>query len=161
MGACEAARERGQSPQVQVQQEDDRFTAAVAASGLSAERFTMSGARFGGVVEYPTTNGPERYLKISMRRGQLRDGELWALFGDDARKTLTLPSMELTGDVVLHVTRLEARILGIKVVFTPDFPPPLLLPYMVVTDLKVDRPLAQAGTITIDGLRNHFGPNTG
>nr|WP_033299418.1 DUF6114 domain-containing protein [Nocardiopsis gilva] len=161
VGACEAARERGESPDVQVRQGDDRFTAAVAESGLSAERFTMSGARFDGVVEYPTTNGPERYLKISMSRGQLRDGELWALFGEDARKTLTLPSMELSGDVVLHVTRLEARILGIKVVFTPDFPPPLLLPYMVVTDLKVDRPLAQAGTITIDGLRNHFGPNTG
>ncbi|WP_017626289.1 DUF6114 domain-containing protein [Nocardiopsis chromatogenes] len=153
--ACEAADEEGTAPEVRVEQGDDRFTASNAESGLTADSLTMRGAWFGGVVEYPASDGPERYLRIVMREGDVTGGELWWRHGG-GRASLALPEMNLAGrdgsTVVLHVQRMTVRILGIKLTFTPDFPPPLLLPYMVVTDVDVSRPVAEAAHLSVDGL---------
>jgi hypothetical protein len=68
--------------------------------------------------------------------------------------SLGLPTMEMNGDVQMHITRMHVRILGIPLTFTPDFPPPLLLPYMIVTDVDVDSPLASTDTMIIPGLNS-------
>ncbi|MDA2803799.1 DUF6114 domain-containing protein [Nocardiopsis suaedae] len=153
--ACEAADEEGTAPEVRVEQGEDRFTASNAESGLTADSLTMRGAWFGGVVEYPASDGPERYLRIVMREGDVTGGELWWRHAG-GRASLALPEMNLAGrdgsTVVLHVQRMTVRILGIKLTFTPDFPPPLLLPYMVVTDVDVSRPVAEAAHLSVDGL---------
>ncbi|GAB3210435.1 DUF6114 domain-containing protein [Marinactinospora thermotolerans] len=154
--ACEAARERGEVPDFTVHEGDGRFIAHTAPSGLSADRLTMSGAAFGGVVEYPTTDGPRRYLKLTMDEGVFTGAEKWFEEGT-VRSTLDIPSMTMEGDVVLHVTRMEVRLLGIPLTFTPDFPPPLLLPYMIVTDVDVEHPLAEADSIVIDGFAQSVG----
>jgi hypothetical protein len=113
----------------------------------------MSGASYDGVVECPTADGPRRYLKLSMSRADFTDAELW--FEDaGARMSLGLPTMEMNGDVQMHITRMHVRILGIPLTFTPDFPPPLLLPYMIVTDVDVDSPLASTDTMIIPGLNS-------
>ncbi|WP_017540035.1 DUF6114 domain-containing protein [Nocardiopsis halophila] len=153
--ACEAAEEQDSAPEVHVEEGDGRFTASNTESGLTADTLTMRGAWFGGVVEYPATDGPERYLRIVMREGDVDGGELWWMHGSN-RASLSLPEMNLAGgdgsSVVLHVQRMTVRILGIKLTFTPDFPPPLLLPYMVVTDVDVSRPVADAAHLSVDGL---------
>lgn len=153
--ACEAAEEQDSAPEVHVEEGDGRFTASNAESGLTADTLTMRGAWFGGVVEYPATDGPERYLRIVMREGDVDGGELWWMHGSN-RASLALPEMNLAGgdgtSVVLHVQRMTVRILGIKLTFTPDFPPPLLLPYMVVTDVDVSRPVADAAHLSVGGL---------
>ncbi|WP_046470416.1 hypothetical protein [Allosalinactinospora lopnorensis] len=86
-----------------------------------------------------------------MDESEFTGAEQWYQRGG-ATTTLGLPDMTMSGDVVLHVTHMKARILGIPLTFTPDFPPPLLLPSMVVTDLEVKRPLAEADEVRIDGL---------
>ncbi|MDA2814344.1 DUF6114 domain-containing protein [Nocardiopsis sp. RSe5-2] len=153
--ACKAADEEGSAPEVRVEQGDDRFTASNAESGLTADSLTMRGAWFGGVVEYPASDGPERYLRIVMSEGDVTGGELWWKHAG-GRASLALPEMNLAGrdgsSVVLHVQRMTVRILGIRLTFTPDFPPPLLLPYMVVTDVDVSRPVADAAHLSVDGL---------
>jgi hypothetical protein len=157
--ACEAARRDGDLPDVDVRDAETPWTAAVAESTLTADTLTMRGARFDGVVEYPTTDGPERYLRLSMDEAVLDQAELLAAEGE-GRIGLGLPDLTMTGGVVLHVTRMQVRLplIPIDLVFTPDFPPPLLLPTMVVTDLEVTQPLTQADRMEIGALDERVTP---
>ncbi len=154
--ACEAAQEEGSLPDVLVAEEYDCFPGSVRTSGLSADRLTMSGARYDGIVECPTRDGARRYIRLSMSRADFSGAELW--FEDaGTRMSLGLPTMVMDGDVQMHVTRMHVRILGIPLTFTPDFPPPLLLPYMIVTDVDVDDPVASTGVMNIPSLNGRYG----
>ncbi|MFD3685484.1 DUF6114 domain-containing protein [Nocardiopsis sp. NPDC058631] len=154
--ACRAAQEAGELPEVRVDGDDDCFQGSVRTSGLTADTLTMRGARYDGVVECPTADGARRYIRLSMSQADVVDGELW--FEDaGTRMSLGLPTMNLTGDVRLHVTRMHVRILGIPLTFTPDFPPPLLLPFMIVTDVEVDSPMAGTDIMTIPDLNGQYG----
>ncbi|OLT28868.1 hypothetical protein BJF83_13890 [Nocardiopsis sp. CNR-923] len=153
--ACEAADEEGGLPEVPVDQDHACFRGSVRTSGLTADRLTMRGASFGGVVECPTDDGPRRYLRLTMRGADLRDAELW--FEDaGVRMSLALPTLVMDGDVEMHVTRMHVRVLGIPLTFTPDFPPPLLLPYMIVTDVDVASPMAGTDTMSIPGFDGRY-----
>ncbi|MBR8741171.1 DUF6114 domain-containing protein [Nocardiopsis sp. MG754419] len=153
--ACRAARDQGAYPEVGVAQGDGCFRGSVRDSGLTADGLTMFGARYEGVVECPTVDGPRRYLRLTMDRTHLTGGELWF---DDAgsRRSLGLPTMDLEGDVELHVTSMRLRLLGIPLTFTPDFPPPLLLPIMHVTDVDVGEPMASTDRMVIPDLDGRF-----
>ena len=154
--ACQAAEEEDAYPEVVVDSEYDCFRGSVRDSGLTADSLTMFGARYQGVVECPTADGPRRYLRITMSRSDLNEGELWF---DDAgtRVGLILPTMRMEGDVEMHVTSMSVRLLGIPLTFTPDFPPPLLLPIMYVTDVDVGEPTASADTLSVPGFDARYG----
>ncbi|PWV58231.1 DUF6114 domain-containing protein [Nocardiopsis sp. L17-MgMaSL7] len=154
--ACQAAQDEGQYPEVLVDSDYDCFRGSVRDSGLTADSLTMYGARYRGVVECPTEDGPQRYIRLTMSSGDVRGGELW--FDDlGTRRSLGLPTMNMTGDVEMHVTRMHVRLLGIPLTFTPDFPPPLLLPIMYLTDVDVDNPIAYTDTMTIPDLNGQYG----
>ncbi|SHI76738.1 hypothetical protein SAMN05421803_10217 [Nocardiopsis flavescens] len=155
--ACRAAREAGELPAVAVDGGRDCFQGSVRTSGLTADVLTMSGARYDGVVECPTADGPRRYLRLTMNRAEVTGGDLW-FEEHGTRMSLGLPSMTLDGDVVLHVTRMRIEIFGIPlpVTFTPDFPPPLLLPYMFVTEVDVSSPMAGTDRMNITDLNGRF-----
>ncbi|GAA4915776.1 DUF6114 domain-containing protein [Streptomonospora salina] len=159
--ACRQAKEDGQDPEFEVRQGDapegdGPWLAHTDPSGLDADSLSMSGAAFEGVVEYPVHGGTVRYLKLSMDTAELSGARQWAEH-DGTTTSLGIPEMTMSGDVVMHVTRMKVRILGIPLEFTPDFPPPLLLPSMTVTDLEADQPLARAQTVTIAGLDEQVG----
>lgn len=154
--ACQAARDEGLYPEVVVDSDYDCFRGSVRDSGLTADSLAMYGARYRGVVECPTEDGPQRYIRLTMSSGDVRGGELW--FDDlGTRRSLGLPTMNMTGDVEMHVTRMHIRLLGIPLTFTPDFPPPLLLPVMYLTDVDVDNPMAYTDTMTIPDLNGRYG----
>ncbi|MCY9782419.1 PT domain-containing protein [Nocardiopsis sp. EMB25] len=153
--ACQAAEEEGDLPDAVVDETYDCFSGATSTGGLNADRLTMSGARYDGVVECPTADGPRRYLRLSMSRADLRGAELW--FEDaGTRMSLGLPTLTMEGSVEMHVTRMHVHILGIPLTFTPDFPPPLLLPYMIVTDVDVANPMASTDLMTIPGFDGRY-----
>ncbi|GAA3726739.1 DUF6114 domain-containing protein [Salinactinospora qingdaonensis] len=152
--ACQSARENGQSIDVAVTQSEQPWTAGTADTGLTADSLTMIGASFDGVVEYPTADGPRRFLKLSMDSARFEAAEQF-FYRSGTRITLEHPQLRMDGDVVMHVTKMRASILGLELTFTPDFPPPLLLPVMYVTELEVDQPLAQADQIDISGLNEY------
>lgn len=154
--ACRAAQQLDQMPQIPLAGEGGCAAGSTVESGLTSDRLTMIGARFDGVVECQTADGPQRYLKLSMGRADFHGAELWFTGGDGARASLGLPAMVMDGRVEMHVTRMHVRILGIPLTFTPDFPPPLLLPIMIVTDVDVDHPIAQTDVMTIPDLRQRF-----
>ncbi|WP_306366882.1 DUF6114 domain-containing protein [Nocardiopsis sp. CC223A] len=154
---CRAAQETDELPEVAVDADYDCFRGSVRTSGLTADVLTMSGARYDGVVECPTANGPQRYLRLTMNRAEVTNGDLWFQeYG--TRMSLGLPSMTLDGDVVMHVTRMKVDIFGIPIpiTFTPDFPPPLLLPYMFVTDVDVSSPMAATDRMNITDLNGRY-----
>ncbi|SIO90905.1 DUF6114 domain-containing protein [Nocardiopsis sp. JB363] len=152
---CQAAQDEGEYPEVMVDSDYDCFRGSTRESGLTADTLTMYGASYDGVVECPTADGPRRYLRLTMSRSSMSGGELWF---DDAgsRRSLGLPTMDMEGDVELHVTSMHVRLLGIPLTFTPDFPPPLLLPIMYVTDVDVGEPLASTDRMIIPGLDGRF-----
>ncbi|GAB3452005.1 hypothetical protein GCM10027570_29680 [Streptomonospora sediminis] len=149
--ACRQAKEQGKAPEFEVQQSDDRWLAHTEPSGLTADSLSMEGAAFEGVVEYPVKGGTVRYLKLSMDTAEVSGARQWSKDGG-ATTSMDIPEMTMSGDVVMHVTRMKLRILGIPLEFTPSFPPPLLLPSMTVTDLEADQSLAQAQTVEIPAL---------
>ncbi|QBI55712.1 DUF6114 domain-containing protein [Streptomonospora litoralis] len=149
--ACREAKEQGEIPEFDVREGDGRWLAHTEPSGLTADRLSMQGAAFEGVVEYPVQGGTVRYLKLSMDTAEFTGARQWSEHGGTTT-SLEIPQMTMSGDVVMHVTRMKVRILGIPLEFTPSFPPPLLLPSMTVTDLEADQPLAQAQTVEITGL---------
>lgn len=154
--ACQAAQDEGLYPEVLVDSDYDCFRGSVRESGLTADSLAMYGARYRGVVECPTEDGPRRYIRLTMSSGDVRGGELW--FDDlGTRRSLGLPTMNMTGDVEMHVTRMHVRLLGIPLTFTPDFPPPLLLPIMYLTDVDVDSPMAYTDSMTIPDLNGQYG----
>ncbi|MDT0302187.1 DUF6114 domain-containing protein [Streptomonospora wellingtoniae] len=155
--ACRQAKEDGEAPEFQVHQGDGRWLAHTETSGLSADELSMEGAAFEGVVEYPVEGGTVRYLKLTMDTAEFTGARQWSEH-DGTTTSLGIPAMTMSGDVVMHVTRMKVRILGIPLEFTPDFPPPLLLPSMTVTDLEADQPLAQARTVEITGLDERVKP---
>lgn len=156
--ACRTAEEEGTLPDVPVDEQDDCFTGSTRTSGMTADRLTMTGASYDGVVECPTGEGPQRFIRLRMDTADLVNGELW--FEDSGtRMSLELPELSMDGDVVLHVTEMNVTLLGIPLTFTPDFPPPLLLPIMVVTDVDVSDPLTATNTMTIPGLNARFDPD--
>ncbi|GAA1761785.1 DUF6114 domain-containing protein [Streptomonospora arabica] len=155
--ACRQAKENGEAPEFQVHEGDGRWLAHTDTSGLSADELSMEGAAFEGVVEYPVKGGTVRYLKLTMDTAEFSGARQWSEH-DGTTTSLDIPAMTMSGDVVMHVTRMKVRILGIPLEFTPDFPPPLLLPSMTVTDLEADQPLAQAQTVDITGLDERVKP---
>lgn len=156
--ACQDAEANGTLPDVPVDEQDDCFTGSTRTSGLTADRLTMTGASYDGVVECPTGEGPQRYIRLSMDTADLVNGELW-FEESGTRMSLELPELSMDGEVVLHVTEMNVTLLGIPLTFTPDFPPPLLLPIMVVTDVDVGDPLTATNTMTIPGLNGRFDPD--
>ncbi|MFB9248889.1 DUF6114 domain-containing protein [Sphaerisporangium melleum] len=133
---------------------------AAAESGLSAGTFIMRGARFDGVAYRPTADGPRRYLRLSMESLRIAAGEQWShLPGVTLRQAL--PVMTMSGGVVLHVTRLRARIGGLEITFTPERPPLLLPPHLAVTGLTADHPVAEAAVARIAGFAQTARPGSG
>lgn len=120
-------------------------------SGLSAAWLTMSGARFEGVVDRPTANGPRRYLKLSMDKVEIVDGEHWSRH-HAAIIRQAVSEMTMSGGVVMYATRLRARIAGVRLTFTPDVPPLLLPPSVTVTGVELDQVVVHAASAGMDGL---------
>lgn len=124
---------------------------ASAPSSLTAGTLTMRGVRFGGVVQHVTANGFRRYLKLLMDEATI-DGGTHRFRHSGGTTRQDLPRMTLSGDVVLYVTGVRARLAGVAVTFTPAFPPPLLPSRLTVTDVRLSDPFTHVARVRIDGF---------
>lgn len=118
---------------------------------LRASSLTMTGLSYDGVATLPSAAGTVEALKFTMSKAVLKDVDQVAERGGVTSRTTT-DSLTLNGDVVMYTTKMSAKLLGIPVTFTPAHPPPLTLPYMVMTDVVSERPSVRADSATIDGL---------
>ncbi|GAA2144367.1 DUF6114 domain-containing protein [Actinomadura napierensis] len=134
--------------------------AATAASGtrvytdagtLRASSLTMSGLSYDGVASLPSAGGAVKALKFSMSKAVLKDVDQTATHGGVTNRIRT-GALTLSGDVVMYTTKMSSKLLGIPLTFTPAQPPPLVLPFMVMTDVVSEQPSVTANGAHISGL---------
>lgn len=120
---------------------------SVQANTLTAASMTQYGLSFDGVVAMPTAHGTVRMLKFSADRVVMTGSDLAS-----GRTSTGQSELELSGNVHLYTTKLHAKLFGIALTFTPDFPPPAVLPKMTMTDVTSTRNFTVADTARLDDL---------
>ncbi|NKZ06959.1 hypothetical protein HGB48_24935 [Actinomadura latina] len=118
---------------------------------LRADSLTMSGLRYDGVAPLASAAGTVKALKFSMSKAVLENVDQTSAHGA-ATVRIRTPSLTLTGDVVMYTTKMSSKLLGIPLTFTPEHPPPLTLPYMVMTDVVSEQPTVTANGAQLAGL---------
>ncbi|WP_030169200.1 DUF6114 domain-containing protein [Spirillospora albida] len=118
---------------------------------LRASSLTMSGLSYDGVALLPSAEGTVRALKFSMTKAVLKDVDQTSRHGGTTTR-ITAGTLTFTGDVAIYTTRMASKLLGIPVTFTPEHPPPLTPPSMVMTDVVAERPSVQARGAAISAL---------
>ncbi|GAA3037421.1 hypothetical protein [Streptomyces glomeratus] len=130
---------------------------------LEASSLTLNGADYQGVVKVRTANGTvKRVLKYVISNGtdigdlhQLVDGQKGETYHVQAAKGST--STITGGKTVMYTESISGNLLGlIPVTFSPDSPPPLNIPWIYFTHVKVTQAGQFGGTLTIPGMHQYI-----
>ncbi|MBO2448274.1 hypothetical protein J4573_14310 [Actinomadura barringtoniae] len=127
------------------------FHAYTDLSTLRASSLTMSGLSYDGVAELDTPSGTVRALKFSMSKAVLKNVDQTTGHGG-ASNSLKTGNLTLNDGVTMYTTKMSSKLIGIPLTFTPDSPPPLVLPYMIMTDVVSEQAAVDAGGAQISGL---------
>ncbi|MGW7055763.1 DUF6114 domain-containing protein [Streptomyces sp. NPDC054887] len=137
---------------------EERDAGAVVAArtppAVTTTLFAPHGFLVAGVREVPTADGPVRAMVLRMRSASLTD---YRLRTRDGREELTLAAdtLDLRGDVTLYLTRFSGCLEGVLcLTFTPDgLPePPVVPPFVFMTDVRAEQALVTSDSIVTDGL---------
>ncbi|MFF2194883.1 DUF6114 domain-containing protein [Streptomyces sp. NPDC058157] len=122
---------------------------------VTTSLFAPRGFALAGVTEVATVDGPRRVLVLKMAAASLRDYRLRTRDGG-REYGLAARSLELRGDVTLYLTRFSGCIEGLLcVTFSPDgLPaPPVVPPFVFMTQVSAEQALVTSDEIVTDGLR--------
>lgn len=122
---------------------------------VTTSLFAPQGFALAGVTEVPTVDGPLKVLVLRMRAATLTDYRLRTREGRD-EYGLYAKSLDLRGDVTLYLTRFSGCIEGLLcVTFSPDgLPaPPVIPPFVFMTQVTAEQALVTSDVIRTDGLR--------
>ncbi|MBZ4020547.1 hypothetical protein CCS38_33460 [Streptomyces purpurogeneiscleroticus] len=129
--------------------------APAAVPTVTTSRFAPKGFTLAGVEDVPTARGPVRAMVLKMKAASLTDYRLLTRDGSD-ELGLGATSLELSGDVTLYLTKFRGCVQGVLcLTFTPDrLPvPPLVPPFVYMTDVSAEQALVTSDLIVADGLR--------
>ncbi|MFG2877130.1 DUF6114 domain-containing protein [Streptomyces sp. NPDC048337] len=130
-------------------------TAARTPPTVTTSLFAPQGFAFAGVTHLPTADGPLKVLVLKMRAASLRDYRLRTRDGAD-EYGLAATSLDLRGDVTLYLTKFSGCIEGLLcVTFSPEgLPaPPVIPPFVFMTQVRAEQALVTSDVIVTDGLR--------
>ncbi|MDG4860171.1 hypothetical protein P8605_18775, partial [Streptomyces sp. T-3] len=116
--------------------------------------FAPEGFSFSEVREIPTAKGPLKVMVLRMKAASLTDYRLRTRDGRD-ELALGADTLQLSGDVTLYLTKFTGCIEGLLcVTFTPDkLPvPPVIPPFVFMTDVKAEQALVTSDLIVAGGL---------
>jgi hypothetical protein len=120
---------------------------------MEGDSLTMYDSTYDGVTEVPTAKGPLTVLKFSMRKSVTKPFSL--TIPERGGHTTLIRSNALTteGNVRFYTPKFTGRLFGlIPVTFTPDQPPPLTLPVLTFTDVRIDLAFVRSDVLTADPL---------
>jgi hypothetical protein len=120
---------------------------------LSASVLTPLAFSFDGIATLPTASGPLATLKFTMDEAS---DQGFALMIGDASRSVTIKGELLVaqGHVTLYTTSFSAKLLGAPLTFTPDSPPPPVLPPAVVfTDVSLNLVYLECDLLKISSMR--------
>jgi hypothetical protein len=127
---------------------------------LEASSLTLKGADYQGIVEVKTANGTtKRVLKYVISDGT-DIGDLHQIVKDrGSGKTYHVQAAKGStstirdGKTIMYTESISGNLLGlIPVTFDPEHPPPLNIPLIYFTNVKVTQAGQFGGTLTIPGL---------
>ncbi|MFI6930712.1 hypothetical protein [Streptomyces sp. NPDC050287] len=131
---------------------------------LDASKLTLNGADYKGVVEVRTASGKvKKVLKYVISDGTeivdlhqtVKDKRSGNTYHVQAAKGST--SKIENGKTVMYTESISGNLLGlIPLTFTPDNPPPLNIPLIIFTNVKVVQAGQFGGTLTIPGMRQYI-----
>ncbi|MFH8935079.1 hypothetical protein [Streptomyces griseosporeus] len=127
---------------------------------LQASSLLLKGADYQGVVEVQTANGTKKkVLKYVINDGTdigdlhqtVKDKNSGKTYHVQAGKGTT--STIRNGDTVMYTESISGNLFGlIPITFSPDSPPPLNIPLIYFTNVKVTQAAQFGGTLTVPGM---------
>ncbi|WP_414930774.1 DUF6114 domain-containing protein [Streptomyces sp. Je 1-369] len=116
--------------------------------------FAPQGFLLAGVREIPTADGPLKVMVLRMKAASLTD---YRLKTRDGSRELALgaDTLDLSGEVTLYLTKFRGCLEGILcLTFTPDkLPvPPVVPPFVFMTDVSAEQALVTSDSIVAGGL---------
>ncbi|MER7287227.1 DUF6114 domain-containing protein [Streptomyces lydicus] len=130
---------------------------------VTTTMFAPQGFTLAGVEEVPTARGPVRAMVLRMTAASLSDYRLTTHDGGP-ELGLSADTLHLGGEVTLYLTRFSGCLEGLVcLTFTPDtLPvPPVVPPFVFMTDVDAEQALVTSDLITADGLRLRAGARSG
>ncbi|CAL9455362.1 hypothetical protein SUDANB1_02521 [Streptomyces sp. enrichment culture] len=130
---------------------------------LEASSLTLKGADYQGIVEVRTASGAtKKVLKYVINDGT-DIGDLHQLVTDkQSGKTHHVQAAKgststiTDGKTVMYTEKISGNLLGlIRVTFDPEHPPPLNIPRIYFTNVKVVQAGQFGGTLTVPGLHQY------
>ncbi|MFF3499272.1 hypothetical protein [Streptomyces sp. NPDC003247] len=128
---------------------------------LEASSLLLKGADYQGVVEVKTSSGTTKKVLKYVISGGTDIGDLHQLVNDDnSGKTYHVQAGEGTtstirdGDTIMYTESISGNLFGlVPITFSPDSPPPLNIPLIYFTDVKVTQAAQFGGTLHIPGMQ--------
>ncbi|MEU0402201.1 hypothetical protein ABZ318_18570 [Streptomyces sp. NPDC006197] len=132
---------------------------------LESTKLTLSGLKYHGIVEVKTGSGKiKKVLKFTATTVKIKDLHqltehsegLTAHVRSDKGKESTITE----GTVTMYTEELKGNLIGlIPITFSPESPPPLNLPEVFFTNVKLKQAGQFGGTLRVPGLRNTIEPS--
>ncbi|AYG84110.1 hypothetical protein DWB77_06319 [Streptomyces hundungensis] len=130
------------------------ITAPAVPPTVTTTRFSPHGFLLAGVTTVPTARGPRKAMVLRMTSASLTDYRLHTRDGHD-ELALGARSLDLKGRVTLYLTKFSGCLEGLLcVTFDPDtLPvPPVVPPFVFMTDVTAEQALVTSDSITANGL---------
>ncbi|MFI2431067.1 hypothetical protein [Streptomyces sp. NPDC018693] len=143
---------------------DNKIAVADEPWHLEASSLLLKGARYEGVVQVQTRNGVKKQVLKYVITGGTDIGDLHQIVKDkQIGKTYHVQAGKGTmstirkGDTVMYTESISGNLFGlIPVTFSPDSPPPLDIPLIYFTNVKVVQAAQFGGTLTIPGMHQYI-----
>ncbi|MFI7319208.1 DUF6114 domain-containing protein [Streptomyces venezuelae] len=132
----------------------DAIVAARVPPTVTTTLFAPQGFLLAGVREIPTADGPLKVMVLRMKAASLTDYRLRTRDGSD-ELALGADTLDLSGEVTLYLTKFKGCLEGILcLTFTPDkLPvPPVVPPFVFMTDVSAEQALVTSDSIVAGGL---------
>ncbi|MGW5614759.1 hypothetical protein [Streptomyces sp. NPDC003877] len=131
---------------------------------LNASSLTLKGADYKGVVEVRTASGSVKKVLKYVISGGTDIGDLHQTVEDKqsgktyhVRAAKGSTSTIRDGDTVMYTESISGNLLGlIPITFDPEHPPPLNIPLIYFTNVKVTQAGQFGGTLHVPGLHNYI-----
>ncbi|MEU2115872.1 hypothetical protein ABZ567_09480 [Streptomyces sp. NPDC016459] len=132
---------------------------------LESTKLTLSGLKYHGIVEVKTYSGTiKKVLKFTAASIGIRDLHQLTVHSEGrtahVRSEKGRTSTITEGTVTMYTEELKGNLIGIiPITFSPESPPPLDLPEVFFTHVKLKQAGQFGGTLRVPGLRNTIEPN--
>ncbi|WP_067500661.1 DUF6114 domain-containing protein [Actinoplanes sp. TFC3] len=132
---------------------DDVPMVAVKPAVLETDKLTLYDSTYDGVVDLRTATGTMAALKFSMNKAVNEPFKLSVAEAGAHTTLITSKKLVTDGTVRFYTPKMQGKLFGvIPVTFTPQQPPPLTLPVLWFTDVRIDLAFIRCDALNADPL---------